>query len=220
MDYAHCPECTGGAVLGIAHGTNFDDGLFHYFGCLKFSEREDFLAALPNGDQLKTRILAEQTQILRLRQIFEGQGRRTGVGKLLRQFQQAIASRYTRPIGDLGSGSRAQQLDYRRLENEAISNDLKANVIYLKKGLTDSEFIPHENPRIVGAFPNQHVPLCLLLENNPNDNPLMWKCEETMIRYFHLPANNMSWVEVRRLCGVMLESYSNRISGITCAILP
>ncbi|KAH9209026.1 hypothetical protein DL95DRAFT_467167 [Leptodontidium sp. 2 PMI_412] len=205
MDYAHCPECTRGAVLGKAHGTNFDDGLFHYFGCLKFSDREDFLAALPNGDQLKIRILAEQTQILRLRQIFEEQGRRTGVGKLFREFQQAIADRFPRPIGHLGSGPVAQQLiheqfdyvqpHYSPLENEAISNDLKANVICLKKGSTDSEFIPHEDPRILGEFPNQRVPLSLLLENNPNDNPLMWKCEETMIKYFHLPANNMSWVE-------------------------
>jgi hypothetical protein len=55
---------------------------------------------------------------------------------------------------------------------------------------------PYDHPALEDKFPNQKVPLSLLLEDSPKENPLMWKCEEDMIRYFHIPANNMSWVEV------------------------
>jgi hypothetical protein len=68
---------------------------------------------------------------------------------------------------------------------------LNANMILFKdyKKYTDEDF-PDE-------FPNQKVPLDELLYREDRAwNPLMKECPKNMIRYFHLPANNMSWVEV------------------------
>lgn len=46
-------------------------------------------------------------------------------------------------------------------------------------------------------FPNQKIPIDeLLYSEDRARNPLMKECPGGMIRYFHLPANNMSWVEV------------------------
>lgn len=71
-------------------------------------------------------------------------------------------------------------------------DDLNANIIYFK----NKE--PYDHPNFIGSgsFPNQKVPLELLLKDDKARNPLMWDCEEDMIRYFHVPANNMAWIEV------------------------
>lgn len=45
-------------------------------------------------------------------------------------------------------------------------------------------------------FPNQKIPLSLLLKGDKKKNPLMWDCEDDMIRCFHIPANNMTSCEV------------------------
>jgi hypothetical protein len=56
-------------------------------------------------------------------------------------------------------------------------------------GFADKEF--PEN------FPNQKIPLKDLLYNqNPESNPLMKECKKGMLRYFHIPGNNMEWIEV------------------------
>jgi hypothetical protein len=47
-------------------------------------------------------------------------------------------------------------------------------------------------------FPHQRISIEDLLYNKDAlKNPLMRKCEDNEFRYFHLPANNMEWVEVR-----------------------
>jgi len=76
-------------------------------------------------------------------------------------------------------------------------NDTKANVIYFKKDQQDEHPGPYSEPRLGdGKFPDQKVPLSCLLSKDKKKNPLMWKCEDGMIRYFHIPANNMTWIEV------------------------
>lgn len=50
-----------------------------------------------------------------------------------------------------------------------------------------------------GVFsPGYHLkmyPLSLILSDN-DENPLVKRCEPNTLRYFHLPANNMHWIEV------------------------
>ena len=78
---------------------------------------------------------------------------------------------------------------------EAPENDpdLTVNVIYYKNGTRFDH--PHFLPAV---FPNQKIPIDHLInEENYYKNPLM-DCGKDMIRYFHLPANNMHWVEVSR----------------------
>jgi hypothetical protein len=68
---------------------------------------------------------------------------------------------------------------------------LNANMILFKdsKKYTDKTY-PDE-------FPNQKIPIDeLLYSEDRARNPLTKECPGGMIRYFHLPANNMSWVEV------------------------
>jgi hypothetical protein len=55
----------------------------------------------------------------------------------------------------------------------------------------------HTDPDYPEKFPDQKIPLDdLLYREDKATNPLMKECPPNMIRYFHLPANNMSWVEV------------------------
>jgi len=78
-----------------------------------------------------------------------------------------------------------------------LLNDTKANAIYFKKNQQDEHPGPYSEPLLGdGKFPDQKVPLSLLLSKDKKKNPLMWKCEDGMIRYFHIPANNMTWIEV------------------------
>jgi len=51
----------------------------------------------------------------------------------------------------------------------------------------------------IGKFPNQKIPVHQLLQEK-EDNPLT-KNEGDYLRYFHFPANNMSWIEVRAFNG-------------------
>jgi hypothetical protein len=75
--------------------------------------------------------------------------------------------------------------------------DLKASMIFFKDLGKGDGMRAYSHPRFAGEFPNQKIQLkTLIFETNPLLNPLAEKCEPAMIRYFHLPANNMTWVEV------------------------
>jgi hypothetical protein len=58
---------------------------------------------------------------------------------------------------------------------------------------------PYRDPNYPEEFPNQKLPIHNLLDSKKETNPLARECPKNMIRYFHLPANNMSWVEVRKI---------------------
>jgi hypothetical protein len=76
----------------------------------------------------------------------------------------------------------------------------KACAIYFKKDLNrpgagwkghthkHASFLP-------GEFPNQKIPVHKLLSDTEN-NPLSEACPADHLRYFHLPTNNMRWIEV------------------------
>lgn len=181
------------------HESSIEGNVLHYFGCLKFAERQPYFESLGEKDKLKLRILEEEARIRKLREAFEADGSRTPNGKLLERFRitrnhwrrpTAVQSRSEAPPQAPNPAAQASQ---QCPENKHIDlDDLNANLIYFKDAHPyDHPSFPDEN------FPNQKIPLRQLLEEDKKSNPLMWECEDNMIRYFHLPANNMDWVEVR-----------------------
>ena len=198
---------------GLHHDTSVEGGLLHYLGCLPYKDRKQFFDALQaDQEKLRNSILEEEARIQRLREIFE-EDQNTRDGKLLSTFKTALATRFkaqgqhqhvppppktpglskqpgkvTNPVSPI---SKIGDLD-----------DLNANVIYFK----NHEPYDHPDFKGSGPFPNQKIPLNLLLKKDQKKNPLMWKCEENMIRYFHVPANNMAWIEVRQ---IIISTFEN-----------
>jgi hypothetical protein len=54
---------------------------------------------------------------------------------------------------------------------------------------------PCDVPGLPKSFPHQKVPVADLLSEDETRNPIMQPTEDNVVRYFHLPANNMAWVE-------------------------
>jgi hypothetical protein len=189
---------TDNCTTGLHDDWSLAGGVAHYFGCLRFSERAGFLEALPGDDDLKKMILDEEARVSRLRETFEQEGERTDNGRLLRSLKAALSQRFPSSthsalpnVATAASQLQSAQPDINRpLSTFKYLEDLGSNVVYFKKGR------PYDHPKLENKFPDQKIPLSVLLKNNPGKNPLMWDCEENMIRYFHLPANNMDWVEV------------------------
>lgn len=55
-----------------------------------------------------------------------------------------------------------------------------------------------DDPLCYGEFPHQKMSIRQLLYNK-TETPLIRKENKDELRYFHLPANNMAWVEVSRI---------------------
>lgn len=66
---------------------------------------------------------------------------------------------------------------------------LQAGAVYFKNGE------PYTNPKLEGTFPYQTTPLSDLLAKDGNRSVLKDSCDEGTIRWFHIPSNNMEWVE-------------------------
>jgi hypothetical protein len=76
---------------GLFHGDSPGDAVRHYFGCLRFSEREAFLDELEDTDKSKLRIKSEMTRIAKLRNILEVEGPRTASGNILDSFKKTVS---------------------------------------------------------------------------------------------------------------------------------
>jgi hypothetical protein len=198
----------------------------HFFGCLRTSEREDFLQCLP--ERSRARIQEEEHHVAQLRSIFEAR-QDTEEGRLLRRHKQSL--RRWREVARLKTGPQSPpqnvpnghlptngeppeddpvddelQPGYKNRHAKSINSktyiqeasqdvDIYAQVMFFKNSAphTIDDFLPEE-------FPDQKMPLKrLLYDENPEGNPLLRPCSEDMIRYFHVPANDMKWVEVRYL---------------------
>lgn len=204
-DYRACQAtCEHRKALGFVHGAGAEteDSFIHYFGCLKLDqERENFMKALPGNGRSRNRILEETERIDKLRSLFKAQGSSTRSGKLFIEYQRSLLQwrsnsrlHHLTPSVPTSAGSGTTNL--RQLEDEVIFEDLKAKAIYFKRQPNQKFPSPFSHQGLDGTFPNQKVPMKALLEANKQTNPLMWDCDN-MIRYFHIPANNMSWIEVR-----------------------
>lgn len=122
-------------------------------------------------------------------------------GAKLRDFKRALArwslatgraQRSSAPIPALDSGTwplhtpGKGQLDGPELP---INSRIKAPVICFRDGR------PYDLPGLPKSFPRQKVVMADLLSEDETKNPIMQATEPDVIRYFHLPANNMAWVE-------------------------
>jgi hypothetical protein len=70
----------------------------------------------------------------------------------------------------------------------------QACIMYFKRGAVGHTH-SHKCRNVQGYFPNQKIPVHILL-SDIDDNPLKEPCKPGTFRYFHLPTNNMAWIEV------------------------
>jgi hypothetical protein len=157
----------------------------HYFGCLRVSARQHFYNKLP--EKSKRRIRREAHRITQLRTELECLPK-TKAGALLTGFKESISE--WRGINGWASVEESSTLRLPNYPESSADNEIKASMIFFKNSR------PYDIPGVDNTFPNQKIPIKKLLADDRDANPLMKPCDDNMIRYFHLPANNMIWVEV------------------------
>ena len=175
------------------HDNRVSDVRLHYSGCSRVSDRSYFLNALSPEDRQS--ILRQQERTRKRRDRLETTHRDSTAGERLAEFKDALAHWYiskgrrhspypveSRPPSSL-NGLLAAADD--------VDADVKASIMYFKNAQ------PYDVPTLPNSFPNQSLSVKELLTDDPANNPLMQPCDEDTVRYFHFPANNMSWVEVR-----------------------
>ena len=79
-------------------------------------------------------------------------------------------------------------------DSETGTYGMEANIMHFRKGRGGYTH-NYKHREVVGQFPNQEIDINYLLADS-EDNPLKEVCAADSIRYFHLPSNNMDWVEV------------------------
>lgn len=168
------------------HDERVLDVVLHYFGCLRASEHQEFFANLPQRS--KRRVVEEKLRIRRLISYFEARPKTEG-GESLKELKASVATwrafHQRRDPGQSQAWPLADRMD------DSVDFDVKASMIYFKK------FRPYTVPEIDNVFPNQKLSVRDLLSDNAKKNPLMQPCDDDTVRYFHFPANNMVWIEVR-----------------------
>ncbi|KAI1390408.1 uncharacterized protein F4822DRAFT_401845 [Hypoxylon trugodes] len=164
------------------HDNNLADEYLHYSGCLRVTEREHYLDTLPAHSQQY--ILGEigRTEKLRAKlHTHPGSNNAHRLRRFIGEYRK-YKKRNPFPTRESGvDGSTGSQ-------NLSADSLAQAPVIFFKDGKSCS--IPGRD----NHFPRQKFPVEELLTENAATNPLMQHDEEA-IRYFHLPANNMGWVE-------------------------
>lgn len=68
-----------------------------------------------------------------------------------------------------------------------------------------------DDARFSGHFPHQRIPVKELFSQD--HTPLKRQSNSECIRYFHIPTNNMNWVEVSQLL-TWLDAAANRVPGV------
>jgi hypothetical protein len=184
----------------------------HYFGCLKASEQYGYFMQLDLKEQ--GRLLTEMRRFARLRRSFEKQevgttaevllsNVKTSLGEwrkhLPPKVRDAVIANSLIKEPDLPGLPSAEDIE-KEVEdlNKKPENDpdLKANIVFYKRSKANTHYVEHTEPRIPDKFPHQKVSVkSLLYEKNEETNPLMMDCGKDILRYVHLPANNMRWLE-------------------------
>jgi hypothetical protein len=169
-------------LSSFEHGNDVRDVVLHYFGCLREAEREVYFKQLPHHKQ--DRITKERNRILEQRALFEVNDR---TKDLLRKFRKSL-SQLPFVRGRTGD-TRHSGDDLVKLCKENAWG-MSAYVISFR----NSE--RYTDPNCSDHFPKQKLDVKDLLYNkDEKTNPLMRPCEKDEIRYFHLPGNNMEWIE-------------------------
>lgn len=168
----------------------------HYFGCLKLSERQRFLEHLPKRNQAQIR--EEENRTYQLRLILEADSaKQTREGVLFSRHRQSLRQWQTsrnveKELKKCPSSPSVSSTTSTTSETPIGNVDIFANMMFFKDSAphTLADFLPEE-------FPDQKIPLKqLLYDEDPLRNPLTRRCPDGMIRYFHVPGNDMKWVEV------------------------
>lgn len=170
------------------HDQRVSDPAIHFNGCLRASRRVKFYKSLPVESQ--ERIARVNQKIFELRHRLETTEQESTAGSALRRFKQSLAqwrnaSGRPQDLSTVPSQTAAAV----HHEPEDFLNHIKAPVMYFR----DGQAVDH--PDVPGTFPHQKVTMADLLSGDASRNPIMQRCDDNVVRYFHLPANNMVWVE-------------------------
>ncbi|KAK4446027.1 hypothetical protein QBC34DRAFT_470608 [Podospora aff. communis PSN243] len=181
------------------HELRVSDVTTHFNGCLRVSKRRKFFESLPLESQ--SRIIRDNERIVELRHRLETPEFDSTAASRLRDFKLAMAnwsvttgrphaSHASTPGHDsLPDSRRPSGLPSYSPSSHDVNEHIKAPVVYFKDG------IPTDAPGLPNHFPTQHVTMADLLSQDPTRNPILQPSSSDTIRYFHLPANNMIWVE-------------------------
>jgi hypothetical protein len=186
------------------HDEHVRDIFLHYSGCLKRVGRDHYFKGLDEHEQ--NRIKREKERIRKLRALFDHEEKETkGMAKTFktslenwrnakRRGRPAPAGTEARTNGELNGGANAESEFVKPDKDNGF--DFYANMILFRNSLPFTE----EGNGSLDKFPNQKVSIeKLLYEKDAAKNPLVRKCEDNEVRYFHIPGNNMEWVEVSPL---------------------
>jgi hypothetical protein len=208
------------------------DDLLHFSRCLKFAERDKYV--LHASEDLRSQVSHLLSRVQQVRSQLDGRADgEFWTGQLAdhmadfrskpqpKKFERTLATTLSR----LHIGSRSSEVNVPTtrssaktlappniaavLESAGLPTGLdakgntykgvQAGVVYFKDGE------PYSHPKLHGSFPDQSTPLVDLLAKDGDKSMLMEPCEEGVLRWFHIPANNMSWVEVCLLFQLILQ---------------
>ena len=182
------------------HGNQVSDPAIHINGCLPAAKQRRFYQSLPPESQ--QRIARIHGKIVDLRHGLETTHYESTAGVRLRDFKRAMtqwcaatgrsdAAYATRSPKFASSSSRAPTPGTPGFGalSDPVENHVKAPVIYFRDGE------PCDVPGLPKTFPHQKATVADLLSEDASRNPIMRPAEDGVVRYFHLPANNMAWVE-------------------------
>lgn len=168
------------------HDERVSNVTLHYSGCLRFSERQAYLDSLPQDLQRQVYREAQRTRQIGTR--LENLPRNHDAARRLRDFGLCMA-RYRESKGMPVTPRESPVPGSREVWYEEVDSHVRAPVMFFRDGQ------PVTMPGLDGEFPNQKVSDQTLLTKDEKMNPLMWKCDADTIRYVHLPANSMAWME-------------------------
>lgn len=162
-----------------------------YLG-LRYSDRTPFLGKVEEEE--KGRIISEENRIEQLRVNFASQESKKDLMECLRttrqKWKEEASTRRPRPFEEVKNIVTHIEVHEKPLYG------LKAGAIHFKQEAPGSGYVGFDfkHPNYSSKFPDQKLSLQGLLEVE-KDNPLSAPCGDGCLRYFHLPSNNMRWIE-------------------------
>lgn len=193
------PQFPSTCLSDKPHGNRVSDPAVHFNGCLPAAKQRRFYESLaPESQQ---RIARVNGKILDLRHRLETTHYDSTAGSRLREFNRAMAqwcaatgrphASSTTSAKFASTSSRAQSpgTPAFRAAEDPIDDHIKAPIICFKDGQ------PCDVVGLPKTFPHQKVTVADLLSEDASRNPIMQPAEDGVVRYFHLPANNMAWIE-------------------------
>lgn len=175
--------------------------MVHYFGCLEFCQRKAYFQTL--DDDVKEQI---KTELRRVKFLRDALKKDRDEVYLVHEFEAALGKWKDAKINKLGEvktwrmdNGKPNNADHfnpnaanesKQTERPEYDADMDTNARVIMFGKPDG--FDFEEPNLKGKFPNQKIQVSKLLD--PKDNTsLLHKSRHKsgMVRYFHLPTNNM-----------------------------